>query len=120
MRIGSEDVGDDVESLADVIEDDDVVEEEEVCVRDAGVVRMGVGNALGPSGHAVAEEPDRSPEEWRKRFLLIDTERAQLLVQQRCRIGRVAIESNAAARIETDKRIAADVLSPPHTPEQKS
>src|SRR4029077_18255118 len=102
-----------------MIEDDHVVEEKEASVGDGGLVRMRVGNALGPSGHAVAEESDRSAEERRKRFLLIDTQRAQLFVQQCRGIWRVAIESNAAPRIETDKRIAADVLSPLHALEQK-
>src|ERR1700680_137649 len=80
---------------------------------------MRVRNALAPSGHSVAEESNRSAEEWRQRLPLIHAQWPQLFIEQRSGIGGVAIEANAAARVEADIGVAADVLSPLHTLEQK-
>src|SRR3954452_3527893 len=119
MRVRREEIDDDVEPLLDVIEDDDVVEKEQPRVGDAAVVRMGVGDALAPPGHAVAEETDRAAEKRRERLFAVNAQRAQLAVQHRNRIGSRFIETQAAPRLESDEGVAADVLAAFHTLQKK-
>src|SRR3989442_2616544 len=106
--VGGEQISDDVQTLPDVIEDDHVIEKEQARVRNANVLGMGVGNPLRPSCDAITEEADSAAKERRKFFLIVDTQRPQLLIQQADRIGCAPIEAKAAPRIESDERITAE------------
>jgi hypothetical protein len=75
VRVGREEIDDDVEPLFDVIENDDVVEKEQPRVGDAAVVRMRIGDAFRPAGDAVTEEADRAAEKRRQCLLAIDAKR---------------------------------------------
>ena len=112
MRVGREEIDDDVEPLLDVIEDDDVVEEEQPRVGDAAVVRMRVGDALAPAGHAVAEEADRAAEKRRQRALrdrrAADAARRS---ERATGSGVFSIETQTAPRFESDEGVAADVFA---------
>src|SRR5438445_10624115 len=88
-----------------------IIEEQQCRVRDAASLRMRVGAAIRPAGDAVAEEPHRAAAKWRKQMFVVHPERMQLLFQQAGRIGSVAIEFQRAARIESDKGVAAEVLT---------
>ena len=102
-----------------MIEDDDVVEKEEARVGDAVFVRMRIGNALAPAGRAVAKETDGAAEEGRQRGLAVDAERSQLIVQHAYGIACQLIEAQAAARLEADERVAADVRAALHAFEEE-
>ena len=94
-----------------MVEDDDVVEEDEPRVGDAEVVGMRVGDPLRPAGHAVAEEADRAAEERRELLLAVDAQRAELGVEKAGRVGGLLVEAEAAARLEADEGVAAEVLA---------
>src|SRR5262249_20563448 len=104
IRIGSEDVGDDVQPLLDVIEDDDVVAKEQPRIGDAAAVAMRVWNPFGPSRDSVTEEADRAAEERRQRRLVADAQRPQLVVEDLRRLASGLVEAKAAPRIEADER----------------
>ncbi len=70
-----------------------------------------IGNPLGPGGDVVAEEADRAAEERRQRLFAIDAQRHELFVEDAHGIGDRCVEAQAAARIETDERVAAEVLA---------
>src|SRR6266581_2121789 len=88
----------------------DIIEEEQTRVGNTEVVWMRIRNALRPPTHAVSEKPDRAPEKRRQLLFVVDAQRAQLLVEQADRIGRAAIESQTAPRIESNEGEAADVF----------
>ena len=89
----------------------DVVEEDQPSVGDAGVVRMRIRNPLAPAGDAVAEESDRAAAKWRELVFVVDAKRSYLLAQQAGRIGRGAIETQRATRIEADERVSAEMFA---------
>src|SRR5437016_7300839 len=88
-----------------------VVEEDEPCIGDAGVVGMRIRNPLAPAGDAVAEESDCAAAERREFVFVVDAKRPYLLAQQAGRIGRGAIEAQRATRIEADERVPAEMFA---------
>src|ERR1700732_5388663 len=88
-----------------------IIEKDQTRIGNLEVVRMRVRNPLGPSSDAVAEESDRSAEKRLQILFVVDAERPQLLFQQAGGIGSVAIESQAAAGIESDERVATEVFA---------
>src|SRR5438874_411530 len=72
---------------------------------------MGVRDPLGPAGHAVAEEADRAAEERRELVLAVDAQRAELGVEELGGLGGVAVEAEAAPRLEADEGVASEVLA---------
>ena len=102
-----------------MIEDDDIVEEEQLRVGDAVVVRVRVGDVLDPAAGAVAEEADCAAEERRELVFAFHAQRNELAVEQLDRIGSRRVDAQIAARLEADERVAPDVLAALDALEQK-
>src|SRR5437763_13706277 len=98
----------------------DIIEENQTRIGNLRVVRMRIRYALRPAGHTVAEEADCAAKKWRQVFLVVHAQRTQLFFQEPGRIGSRAIEAERAARIESNERIAAEVLAALDGLEEKS